>query len=181
MSSTSRSKSVPAPATARHWLLKADAGCFSFDDLWRAPGRRTGWDGVRNFQARNYLRDGVQIDDGVLFYHSNGDPSGIAGIARVVGAATPDPTQFDPDDEHHDPRSSRAAPLWFQVEIEAVAPLPHFLALAELRTAPELTSLLVLRPGQRLSVLPVTATEWAAVLRRGGLSELPARARGKRA
>ena len=158
---------------ARYWLFKSEAGCFSYDDLVRSPRRRTGWDGIRNHQARNFLRDDVQVGDGVLFWHSNGDPPGVAGIARVARAADPDPTQFDPDAEHFDPRSRPDAPVWFQVELEAVAPLARFVSLADLKACPELAAMRVLQRGQRLSVMPVEAAEWKKVLALGGLD--PAR------
>lgn len=153
-----------------YWLMKSEAECFSFDDLWNAPGRRTGWDGVRNYQARNFIRDAMQVGDGVLYHHSNSEPAGVAGIARVVSAAYPDPTQFDPAAEHFDPKSQRAAPQWFQVDVEAVKKLARFVALEDLRAAEELGEMLVLQRGQRLSVMPVTENEWAVVLALGGLS-----------
>jgi predicted RNA-binding protein with PUA-like domain len=166
---------IAAPAASgterRYWLMKSEPGCFSYADLERSPRRRTGWSGIRNFQARNYLRDDVRVGDLVLFYHSSAEPSGVAGVARVVGAAQPDLTQFDPADEHFDPKAKRDAPTWVQVELEAVAALPAFVSLAMLKGAPELASMHVLRPGQRLSVMPVTASEWAAVLGLGGASE----------
>ena len=154
---------------AQHWLVKSEPDCFSFDDLWKAARRRTGWDGVRNYQARNFMRDAMRIGDGVLYYHSGAEPPGIAGIARVASAAYPDPTQFDPAAEHFDPKSKRDAPLWFQVDIEAVRKLPQFIALADLKRVPALADMAVLQRGQRLSVMPVTAEEWGIVLALGGL------------
>ena len=103
-----------------YWLFKADPSCFSFADLCAEPDRTTGWDGVRNYQARNFLRDEVTLGDGVLFYHSNADPPCIAGIAEVVQTAHPDPTAFDPDHMHYDPKSDRNSPTWYQVSIRAV-------------------------------------------------------------
>jgi predicted RNA-binding protein with PUA-like domain len=153
----------------RYWLLKTEAECFPYESLENSPRRRTGWDGVRNYQARNFLRDDFAVGDGVLFYHSNGEPPGVAGIARVSGAAEPDPTQFDPAEQHFDPKSRREAPTWVQVEIEARARLPRFVPLALLRATPELASMRLLERGQRLSVLPVEPEEWQVVLRLGGL------------
>jgi predicted RNA-binding protein with PUA-like domain len=152
-----------------YWLVKSEPDCFSFDDLWRAPRRTTGWDGVRNYQARNFLRDAMQVGDGVLYYHSGAEPPGVAGIARVASAAHPDPTQFDPAAEHFDPKSSRASPQWFEVDIQGVAKLARYVTLADLRGAAGLSKMLVLQRGQRLSVMPVTASEWGIVLGLGGL------------
>lgn len=160
-------------STRRYWLLKSDAESFSFDDLERAPDGRTGWDGVRNYTARNLLRDELKAGDGVLFYHSSAEPSGVAGVARVTRGAHTDPTQFDPADEHFDPKSDRAAPRWVQVEVAAVRKLPRFVPLAELRASKPLAAMALLRPGQRLSVLPLTAAEWREVLRLGGLRADP--------
>src|SRR5690242_3031385 len=134
-----------------YWLFKSEPNCFSFADLWAAPGRTTGWDGVRNYQARNFLRDGVRVGDGVLFYHSNADPPGIAGLAEVVRSAEPDPTAFDPSAQHFDPRSKPDAPTWFQVAIRAVRPIEPVLGLPRLRTLPSLASMELLRKGSRLS------------------------------
>jgi predicted RNA-binding protein with PUA-like domain len=157
-------------ASPRYWLLKTEAECFGFDDLARAPGKRTGWDGVRNYQARNFLRDSMSIGDLVLYYHSNAEPSGIAGIARIASAAYPDPTQFDPAAEHFDPKSRREDPPWMQVDVEAVLKLPRFVSLEELKRDPRLARMLVLQRGQRLSVLPVEAGEWRVVLELAGVS-----------
>jgi predicted RNA-binding protein with PUA-like domain len=153
----------------RYWLFKSEAECFPYDALERAPRQRTAWDGIRNYQARNFLRDDCRPGDGVLFYHSNGDPPGIAGIARIVGAARPDPTQFDPADEHFDPKSRREAPTWVEVEIEAVVKLSRFVALEALRARPDLAGMRLLQRGQRLSVMPVEPAEWRAVLALGGV------------
>jgi predicted RNA-binding protein with PUA-like domain len=159
------------------WLVKSEPDVFSFEDLWRAPRRRTFWDGVRNYQARNFLRDAVRPGDGVLFYHSNGAPPGIAGLAEVASAAAPDPTQFDARDPHHDPASDPADPRWFGVEVRAVERLPRFLSLDELRAAPALATLGVLRRGNRLSVQPVSAAEWRAVRALAGLPRVESRSR----
>jgi predicted RNA-binding protein with PUA-like domain len=164
----------PATATTsrsrRYWLMKSEPNVFSFDDLWRAPRRTTGWDGVRNFQARNFMRDEMQVGDGVLFYHSSADPSGVAGIAEVARAAYPDPSAFDPNDAHYDPKSRPDDPMWVMVDVRAVERLDHVVSLDELRATPGLEGMLVLRRGQRLSVMPVTAEEWSIVRRLGGLS-----------
>ena len=160
--------SAPEPQR-RYWLFKSEPECFSFADLARAPRRRTGWDGVRNHQARNFLRDSMRVGDGILYYHSSAEPPGVAGIARVASAAYPDPTQFDPAAEHFDPRSTRADPVWYQVDVEAVCELPRFVPLSELRARPELASMPLLQRGQRLSLMPVEPEHWRAVLALGGL------------
>lgn len=153
----------------RVWLLKTEPASFSFDDLMRAPKRRSAWDGVRNYQARNFLRDDVRKGDLVLVYHSSAEPTGIAGLARIVTAAEPDPTQFDPADEHFDAASERAHPTWVQIQIEALVPLPRFVELGSLKKDPRLARMLVVQRGQRLSVQPVQAGEARAVLELGGV------------
>jgi predicted RNA-binding protein with PUA-like domain len=158
------------PASERkHWLLKSEPGVFSFEDLLAAKGRTTGWDGVRNYKARNLLRDEVRAGDGVLFYHSNADPPGVAGVARVVRAAYPDPSQFDPRSPYHDAGSPREAPRWVAIDVQAVLRLPRFVPLEELKAAPGLAAMGVVRRGNRLSVQPVSAAEWAEVLGLGGM------------
>jgi predicted RNA-binding protein with PUA-like domain len=159
----------------RYWLVKSEPEVFSFDDLWNAKGRTTLWDGVRNYRARNFLRDEMAIGDGVLVYHSSADPTGIAGIAEIASAAVPDPTQFDPRDDHFDPESLRDAPRWFGVEVRATERLPRFVTLAELRAEPKLAAMAVLQRGNRLSITPVREDEWVRVR---ALAGLPAAERG---
>jgi len=149
----------------RFWLMKSEPETFGFDDLVRDG--RTMWDGVRNYQARNLLRDEVGEGDRVLFYHSSADPPGVAGVAEVVRAAYPDPTQFDPEDPHHDPESGRADPRWVAVDLAPVQKLKRFVGLPELRANPRLKDLALLRRGNRLSVQPVTAAEFREVLKMG--------------
>lgn len=160
-----------ADRARRFWMVKSEPTTFSFDDLWAAPKRRTGWEGVRNAQARNSMRDDMRIGDGVLFYHSSADPTGVAGLARVASEPYPDPTQFDRRSPGFDARATREAPVWIQVDIEALARFPKVLTLAQMRAAKELASMAVLQRGQRLSVLPVTASEWTAVLALAGVEE----------
>jgi predicted RNA-binding protein with PUA-like domain len=147
-----------------YWLLKSEPDCFSFADLCAAPDRTTGWDGVRNFQARNFLRDQMKLGDGILYYHSNADPPAIAGLAEVVEEAHPDPTAFDPSADHYDPKSRLDAPTWYQVKIRAIRAIEPVLALPKLREIAELANMELLRKGSRLSVQPVRPEEWAAVL-----------------
>jgi predicted RNA-binding protein with PUA-like domain len=148
----------------RYWLMKSEPETFSYDDLENAPGKTTHWNSIRNFKARNFLRDDIKPGDGVLFYHSNADPPGIAGIAEVVRGGYPDHTAFDPNDEYYDPKSSKDNPLWYMVDIRAVRPLERFLSLDELRTIKGLEGMSLLKKGNRLSVQPVTAEEWETVL-----------------
>ena len=159
-----------------YWLLKSEPDEFSIDDLERVG--REPWTGVRNYQARNYLRDGMKIGDGVLFYHSNADPPGIAGLAEVVRPAHPDPTAFDPDAQHYDPKSDPDRPTWFQVSIRAVRPIDPPLGLPQLRTVAALEGMELLRKGSRLSIQPVTPEHWAAILELAGS---PATRNGPRA
>jgi predicted RNA-binding protein with PUA-like domain len=151
------------------WLVKSEPDVFSFSDLLSAPGRRTVWDGVRNHQAKLFLQ-AMALGDGVLYYHSNAEPPGVAGIAEVVATAYPDPSQFDARSEYHEPRASPMKPVWFAVDIQATEPLPRFVSLADLKAEPQLAEMAVVQRGSRLSVTPVTAAEWRAVLRLGGRS-----------
>jgi predicted RNA-binding protein with PUA-like domain len=147
-----------------YWLFKSEPTAYSFADLMAESDRTTGWDGVRNYQARNFLRDQVQVGDGVLFYHSSADPPCIAGIALVVRASHPDPTAFDPKDDHYDPKSDRSSPTWFQVTIKGVRAIKPPLGLPELSKVAELKAMELLRKGSRLSVQPVSEREWKAIL-----------------
>jgi predicted RNA-binding protein with PUA-like domain len=153
------------PGELRYWLLKTEPDVFSFSDLQRAPGATTVWDGVRNYQARNYLRDQIKPGDGVLIYHSGGAAPAIAGIASVTREGFPDPTQFDPKDIHFDAHSAPEAPTWFSVGVTAVRPLPRVLALDELRHTRGLERMILLQKGSRLSVQPVSAAEWDVIVR----------------
>jgi predicted RNA-binding protein with PUA-like domain len=151
----------------RFWLMKSEPDVFGFDDLLAAPGRTTSWEGVRNYQARNFMRDEMAVGDRVLYYHSNAEPAGVAGIAEVARAAYPDPTAFDPASAYHDPKSDPADPVWLMVDVRAVEGFPRVVTLAELRAEPALAEMVALRRGNRLSVTPVTAAEWKAVCRLG--------------
>ena len=157
------------PDTGRFWLFKSEPSVFSFDDLLAAKGRRTHWDGVRNYQARNLLRDEIRKGDGVLFYHSSTKPLAIAGIARVAKAGYPDHTAFDESDPHYDPDSDPADPRWFMVDIEAVCACDPVLDRDQLVASPALQDMMLLRRGSRLSVQPVKPAEWRAVLQLAGL------------
>ena len=150
-------------AAARYWLVKSEPSVFSFDDLLALPDRTTHWDGVRNYQARNTLRDGMKKGDKVFFYHSSTDPAAIVGIAEVAKEAYPDPSAFDTKDSHYDPKSKREAPIWFVVDIKAVEALPRPIPLAELRAMKGLEKMTLLQKGSRLSVQPVTPGEWKII------------------
>lgn len=147
----------------RFWLMKSEPEAFSIEDLRRAEDQTTCWDGVRNYQARNFLRDEIKTGDGVLYYHSNAQPPGIAGEAVVVRDGYPDFTAFDPDDPHYDPKSDSARPTWYMVDVRFVRAGKALIALDRLKTIPALQSMFVLRRGMRLSVQPVTEREWAVV------------------
>jgi predicted RNA-binding protein with PUA-like domain len=150
-----------------HWLMKSEPAECSIDDLARAPRHTVPWVGVRNFQARNFMRDTMQVGDGVLFYHSSCAEPGVAGLAEVARLAYPDATQFEAASPYFDARSDPAAPRWLNVDVKLVRKT-RLLPLAELRAAPELATMQVLRRGNRLSITPVTPDEWAAVLHRLG-------------
>ena len=162
----------PVPDTAparssrrqpRHWLLKSEPEVFGLDHLFAAPDRTTCWDGIRNYQARNYMRDDMRVGDLALFYHSNAEPAGVAGIVEVVREAYPDHTAFDADDPHFDPKSRADAPTWLMVDVRAVERFPALVTLETLRATPGLEEMLVLRRGNRLSITPVTPDEWRLV------------------
>lgn len=146
-----------------YWLVKSEPEEFSIDDLRARPGRKEHWDGVRNFQARNYLRD-MRKGDEVLFYHSNCEVPGVAGIASVAREAYPDHTAFDPDDAHYDVKSDPQNPRWLMVDVKYVRKLKRTIPLAELKNNPKLEGMALVRKANRLSVMPVTAAQWRAVL-----------------
>ena len=148
----------------QYWLVKSEPEAFSIDDLARASKQTTGWDGVRNYQARNFMRN-MNVGDEVLFYHSNADPPAVAGIAQVVRTAYPDPTQFDPRDTHFDANSDPEEPRWDMVDIRLIRRFKTPLSLERLRQEPQLKEMELLRKGSRLSVQPVRKKEWEVILR----------------
>ena len=154
---------MPTSPDPRHWLVKSEPDVFSFDDLMARPSRTTRWDGVRNYQARNTMRDDMKKGDLVFFYHSSTDPAAIVGIAEVVREGYPDTTALDPADAHFDPKSKADAPTWYMVDLKGVERLPRPLSLAELRGVKGLEKMTLLQKGSRLSVQPVTATEWTVI------------------
>jgi predicted RNA-binding protein with PUA-like domain len=146
----------------QYWLMKSEPDEFSIDDLSRAPGRTTAWFGVRNYQARNFMRDAMRVGDRAFFYHSSCPEPGIAGIAEVSRAAYPDASQFDRKSPYYDPASKREAPRWVNVDVRLVEKTP-FVPLEALRARRELAAMRTLRPGNRLSITPVTPAEWAFI------------------
>lgn len=148
----------------QYWLMKSEPSAFSIDDLQRAPGRTTSWDGVRNYQARNYMR-AMRVGDQILFHYSNVDPPAVVGVAEVVREAYPDQTAFDRNDKHFDPKSNPARPTWDMVDIRLVRKFSHPLPLDLLRKKPGLKRMELLRRGSRLSVQPVRPEEWKIVLK----------------
>ena len=151
----------------RHWLLKTEPGVFSFDDLLQAPDQTTGWNGIRNYQARNFLRDQMEEGDRVLIYHSSAEPPVVAGLAEVVRAGYPDPTQFDAKDDHYDPESTPGEPRWYQVDVKAVRKLSRAVSLEEIRRTKALAKMPLVQRGQRLSVQPVGPEEYELIVRMG--------------
>ena len=147
-----------------YWLMKSEPDAFSIDDLALRPDRTEPWDGVRNYQARNMMRDDMKIGDQVFFYHSNCSLPGIVGIAEVVKQSHPDFTAFDPDDKHFDPKSNPEKPTWFMVQVKFVRKLPRTISLQELKQKPELADLALVRRGNRLSIMPVSQQQWDFIL-----------------
>lgn len=147
----------------RYWLVKSEPDVFSFDDLLASPRRTTHWDGVRNYQARNTLRDEMKKGDLVLFYHSSTDPMAVVGVAEVAREGYPDHTAFDAKDPHYDPKSKREAPTWYMVDLKAVRKFARPVTLAELRGTKGLEKMALLQKGSRLSVQPVSEAEFRIV------------------
>ncbi|MEM6710006.1 MAG: EVE domain-containing protein [Pseudomonadota bacterium] len=147
-----------------YWLMKSEPGEFSFQDLFKRPKRREPWDGVRNYQARNFMRDDMRQGDEIFFYHSNCEVPGIVGIAAVASDAYPDPTAFDPKDKHYDPKSDPDNPRWFLVDVRYIRKLKRIISLKELKAEPALEEFPLVRRGNRLSVMPVTQAHWRHIL-----------------
>jgi len=153
----------------KYWLFKSEPSSFSLDDLKSRPDSTEHWDGVRNFQARNYLRDQVQVGDQVFFYHSNIAEPAVVGIAEVVKAGYPDFTAFDPQSNYFDPRSTPEKPIWYMVDVKFVRELPRPVTLSELKAIPELSDMPLLNRS-RLSIQPVLKEEWDQILRLSGVA-----------
>ena len=149
-----------------YWLMKSEPSAYSIDDL--ARDKTAYWDGVRNYQARNFMRDGMKKGDSVLFYHSNAEPPGIAGIAKIDKESYPDFTAWDAKDAHFDPKSPKEKPLWFMVDVQYSKKFKNFISLEELKAQPSLKGMLVLKRGMRLSVQPVEKKHFDIICKMAG-------------
>jgi len=181
---TAAKTAKPAPAKAwtlpkaegraagekRYWLVKTEPSVFSFDDLMALPNKTTFWDGIRNYQARNFLRDQMKQGDGLIVYHSSAEPPAAVGIAEVAREGYPDATQFDPKHDHYDPDSKQDDPRWFMIDVRGVKAFSRPIPLAELRELPGLEKMVLLQKGSRLSVQPVSPAEWTVLTKVGGIA-----------
>ena len=155
----------------QYWLMKSEPDVYGIDDLAR-DGREP-WNGIRNYQARNFLRDTMREGDLALFYHSNASPPGVAGVMRIDSGPEPDGLAFDPESQYYDPKSDPTDPTWIQRQVAFVAKFPEMVPLAAIKADPELEGIAVARRGQRLSIQPVSAAHFRYILKLGGLDELP--------
>lgn len=148
----------------KYWLMKTEPGECSIDDVLQAPEQSVSWFGIRNYQARNFMRDEMQVGDGVLFYHSSCAKPGIVGLATIASTPYPDELQFDPKSEYYDPKSSPENPRWLTIQVKALWKAPEVIALSTLKADPHLSNLLILRKGNRLSITPVQAQDFTYIL-----------------
>ncbi len=148
----------------KYWLMKSEPDSFSIDTLKALKGQISCWEGVRNYQARNFMRDEMQVGDQAFFYHSSCDVPGIAGIIEIVRSSYPDFTSFDPESAYYDPRSTKLAPRWFMVDVHLVKKFKEIIPLSFLKIQPKLKQMRLLQPGNRLSILPVSKMEWDYIL-----------------
>ncbi|REJ86372.1 MAG: EVE domain-containing protein [Planctomycetota bacterium] len=167
-----KKKATKKKSSRRYWLFKSEPNSYSIDDLAGERMQTTFWDGVRNYQARNFLRDDVAVGDRVFFYYSNSKPMGIAGTMEVVREGYPDHTAFDPDDHHYDPKSDPDEPTWFMVDVKLIQSFPALVTRGDLKSETALAKMMVLQRGSRLSIQPVTAAEWKAVHKLAGVKDL---------
>jgi predicted RNA-binding protein with PUA-like domain len=151
-----------------YWLMKSEPGTFSIGDLEARPGQTEGWDGVRNYQARNFMRDDMRVGDLVLFYHSNCPEPGVVGLAEVASEPYPDPTAFDPDSAYYDPKFTSDKPRWFQVDVRFVRKFPRTVSLREMKADEALAGMRILRKGNRLSITPVEKAEFDHIVGMAG-------------
>lgn len=156
----------------RYWLLKSEPSCFSIADLAAAKQQTTYWDGIRNYQARNMLRDDMQVGDRAFYYHSGCDPLAIVGTVEIVKGGYPDFTQFDPNEDHYDPKSDPDDPRWFMVDVKLVQEFAQAVTRDDLKAEKSLSDMMVLQRGSRLSVQPVTAAEWKTVHKLAGVKDV---------
>lgn len=147
-----------------YWLMKSEPGEFSIDDLKKLGPETEPWDGVRNYQARNMMRDEMKPGDQVFFYHSACEQPGIVGIMKIAGESHPDPTAFDPKDKHFDPKSDQGNPRWFLVDVKFVRKLKRTISLSELKEHDAIADMVLLRRGNRLSIMPVSKNDWNYIL-----------------
>lgn len=147
--------------------MKSEPDVFSIDDLEKSKNQTSYWDGVRNYQARNYIRDEMKIGDKVIFYHSNSEPPGAAGVCEIVKEAYPDFTAFDPDDPHYDPKSKKDNPAWMMVDVKFIRKFSRLIPISELRENKKLVNMRLLQKGNRLSVMPLTKDEFTEIVRIG--------------
>lgn len=155
---------------AKYWLVKSEPSVFSIDDLAKSKNKTTFWDGVRNYQARNFMRDDMKIGDYVLFYHSNAKPNAVVGVCKVVKEGYPDFTAFDPDDKHFDPKSNKEEPTWIMVDIKLIKKLKAPVTLADIKENPKLQGMKLVQRGNRLSVMPLAKKEFNEILKMGETS-----------
>lgn len=155
-------------AERKYWLFKSEPTAYSFFDLMGEADRTAEWDGVRNYQVRNLMRDEMKVGDGVLFYHSSTTPMAVVGTARIVKESYPDPTAWDPGDKHFDPKSKPDNPAWLMVDIQAEREFSRPITLQEIKVHPKLQKMMVARRGMRLSIQPVAKDEWDEILNLGG-------------
>jgi len=155
----------------RHWLLKSEPDVFSFEHLKRRPDRTEPWNGVRNYQVRNMMRDDMRVGDLGFFYHSSCAVPGVAGVVRISSLGKPDPTQFDPKSEYYDAGSKPDNPRWLLVDVSWEADFTKFVSLEDLRKEPRLADLLVLRRANRLSITPVTPRDFDLICKMGGMKK----------
>ncbi len=147
----------------KYWLMKSEPTAYSIDDL--VKDKKTHWDGVRNYQARNFMRDEMKVGDKVLFYHSNAKPTGVVGVCEIIKEGYPDFTAFDPDESHYDPKSNLDKPTWMMVDIKLIKKLPRIVTLEEIKENSKLQNMKLVQRGNRLSVMPVKKTEFDLILK----------------
>ena len=150
-----------------YWLVKSEPDVFSIDDLAAGKNKTTHWDGVRNYQARNFLRDDIKKGDKVLFYYSNADPMAVVGVCEVVKEGYPDFTAFDPKDKHYDPKSKKETPTWYMVDIKFVSKFNKPVELSAIKANPKLKNMRLIQRGNRLSVMPVEKSEFEEIVKMG--------------
>ncbi len=154
----------------KYWLFKSEPTNYSFQDLLGEDNRTAEWDGVRNYQVRNFMRDEMKVGDGVLFYHSSAKPTAVMGTARIVREAYPDSTAWQVGAKYYDPKSNPDSPTWLMVDIQADREFPQPVTLQEIKNNPRLEGMMLVRRGMRLSIQPVTKEDWDEILTMGGLS-----------